>query len=188
MIMYGRAPSEALTRSLLTDGHFRSVAGALKSIRISDMRGLARREWRPCHAVLYRCHVTRLLVAAALRLGHWRGTWRKASRGLSARRRGAMVSRGPSRCHRLATNAPAARAVASMPLDHGNAPLSDSALSQFQTNSEGALFGFGLVVSRKFAPIRWGRLQELCLDGLTAVIRRTDCYGLKGYRRAALWL
>jgi hypothetical protein len=33
MIMWGRAPSEALTRSLLTDGHFLRIARALKSIR-----------------------------------------------------------------------------------------------------------------------------------------------------------
>jgi hypothetical protein len=46
MIMKRRAPREALTRSLLTDGHFRSVAGALKSIRVSDMRLLKRRTWR----------------------------------------------------------------------------------------------------------------------------------------------
>jgi hypothetical protein len=37
MIMYARASREALTRSLLIDGHFLSVAGALKSIRVSDM-------------------------------------------------------------------------------------------------------------------------------------------------------
>ena len=37
MIMYVRASREALTRSLLIDGHFLSVAGALKSIRVSDM-------------------------------------------------------------------------------------------------------------------------------------------------------
>jgi hypothetical protein len=35
----GRAPSAALTRSLLTDGHFLRIAGALKSIWVSDMLG-----------------------------------------------------------------------------------------------------------------------------------------------------
>jgi hypothetical protein len=37
-----RAPREALTGSLLTDGHFLSVAGALKSIWLLDMQSLKR--------------------------------------------------------------------------------------------------------------------------------------------------
>ena len=38
MTMYGRAPRAPLTRSVLIDGHFFRVAGALKSILVSDMR------------------------------------------------------------------------------------------------------------------------------------------------------
>jgi hypothetical protein len=37
MTMYGRAPG-VITRSLLIDGHFLSVAEALKSIWVSGMR------------------------------------------------------------------------------------------------------------------------------------------------------
>jgi hypothetical protein len=38
MTMNGRAPRAALTRSVLVDGHFFKVAGALKSMLVSDMR------------------------------------------------------------------------------------------------------------------------------------------------------
>ena len=46
LIRWGCAPSVALTRCLLSDGHFRSAAGALKSIRVSDIRVLKRQTRR----------------------------------------------------------------------------------------------------------------------------------------------